>query len=142
MGEPQRQRHTLADATYTSVIDLYKAGKSIDDIVRVTGLMRETVHDILAGEYVPALKRKKIKPRRCPTCGKLVDVWPCVACVQVSCSPLIDPLEESGSQDHLSGSEEQRYREVKHWRIIYGSPAYNADHPLHRDTTKDKDKET
>jgi len=140
MGDPQRQRHVLSYETMQTVIQMYKDGKSVEQIAKALDLMAETVHDVLAGEYSLLIKRKKIKPRRCPICGNIVYVWPCVSCVQTSCSPLIDPLEESGSQEGLSGSEEQRYNEVRHWRIIYGSPAYNRDHPLHRDTKEDKDK--
>lgn len=137
-GEPQRQRHVLSYTSFETVVTLYLCGKSIDEIAKKCDLMPETVHDILSGEYAEEIKRRNCKPRRCPICGNLVTVWPCVACVQTPCHPLIPPLEETGSQDHLSGSEEERYNEVRHWRIVYGSPAYNRAHPLHRDTKEDK----
>lgn len=134
------QKRTVSHQTIETVTQMSKDGKTLEEIAEICELLPETVYDILAGEY-SLIERRQVKPRRCPTCGALITTWPCVLCVQTSCSPLVPPKDTGQSHDSLSSSEEARYEEVKHWRDVYGSPAINPEHPLNRSTTEDKPKE-
>ena len=64
------------------IIHAHKSGKSVKELIALTGCVAPTIRRVLDGH----LRRRESRCRnggpfdRCPGCGGLVNIWPCLEC--------------------------------------------------------------
>jgi hypothetical protein len=111
---------TLKSADYLAICRLLAAGWRHVEIARELGFSIWTIaqiadrrrylpeiwdeSDIPAGELCPDDAPPDFVPqnlRRCPHCGAMVYLWPCIACSQGVSTPAIAPPVDEEEEDEL-----------------------------------------
>jgi hypothetical protein len=70
----------LSLITRVRIVELATAGLPAEEVAAQLELSSTTVQRVLAGHFGRAARRSGNSYERCPGCGGMVNVWPCVKC--------------------------------------------------------------